>query len=134
MTPFQSWVCGVASIALMAFLFDLIRRRKLREEYSLLWLAACVVMLAIAVHSDIVNWIGRLLHTEHPAYSLFVIALFIGVVLAIHFSVVVSKLTAQNWRFAQEIGLLRAEVSELTRQKESQTAAASPNTDGGGAA
>ena len=116
MTPFQRWICGAASIVLMVFLFDLMRRRKLREEYSMLWLASCLMMLAMALHGNVVNWIGRLLHTKHAAYSLFVIALFIGVMLAIHFTVVLSKLTAQNWRFAQEIGLLRAEIDSLRKQ------------------
>ena len=120
MIIFQRWICGIASLILMVFLFDLMRRRKLREEYSMLWLAACLAMLAMALHGGVITWIGHLLHTKHVAYSLFVIVLFIGVVLAIHFTVVLSKLTAQNWRFAQEIGLLRAEIDDLKKRQEDE--------------
>jgi hypothetical protein len=102
----------------MVLIVDLVRRRRLREEYSILWLAAGLVMFAAAVHGKVIVWLARLLSIQHPAYSVFVLALFVGLVLAIHFTAVLSKLTAQNWRLTQEIGLLRAELDQLRRGTE----------------
>jgi len=117
MTPMQRIIAGFASLLVMALIIDLVRRRKLREEYSILWLAAGFLMILTAIHGRIVNWMARLMHTEHPEYGLFVLALFVGIVLAIHFTVVLSKLTAQNWRLTQEVGLLRTELDETRRRE-----------------
>lgn len=120
MTPSQRIIAGVASMLVMILIIDLVRRRKLREEYSILWLAAGLLMIITAVHGSLVTWLAKLLGIDHPAYSLFVIALFVGMVLAIHFTVVLSKLTAQNWRLTQEIALLRTELDKLRGREESE--------------
>ena len=118
MTISQRLIAGIASILVMALIVDLVRRRKLREEYALLWLASGLVMLLVSIFSNVVAGLARLIGIEHPAYALFVIALFVGMVLAIHFTVVLSKLTAQNWRLTQEIGLIRRQLEEDSSHKE----------------
>ncbi|MBP6965299.1 MAG: DUF2304 domain-containing protein [Armatimonadetes bacterium] len=117
MTPTQQIIAGLASLLVMMFVVDLVRRRKLREEYSMLWLAAGALMIVMALDRAALFWLATALGIEHPAYALFVVAIFVGMVLAIHFTVVLSKLTAQTWRLTQEIGLLRTELDEL-RTKE----------------
>ena len=116
MIPSQRLVASIASLVLMIFIVDLVRRRKLREEYSLLWLGAGLVILITSIHGKVITWIASLLSIQHPAYSMFVIALFVGMILAIHFTVVLSKLTSQNWRLTQEIGLLRTELDKLKQR------------------
>lgn len=115
MTPTQQIIAGLASLLVMLFVVDLVRRRKLREEYSMLWLAAGVLMIIMAVNRATLFWFAGLLGIEHPAYALFVVAILVGMVLAIHFTVVLSKLTAQTWRLTQEIGLLRSELDQVRR-------------------
>ena len=112
MTVSQRLMAGLASMIVMAIIIDLVRRRRLREEYALLWLGSGMVILLLAISHDIIPWLAALMGIEHPAYALFVIALFVGMVLAIHFTVILSKLTAQNWRLTQEIGLLRQQLEE----------------------
>ena len=118
MTISQRLIAGIASFLVMVVIVDLVRRRRLREEYALLWLASGVVILLVSVFSNVVSWLAQLLGIEHPAYALFVIALLVGMALAIHFTVVLSKLTAQNWRLTQEIGILRRQMEEDSVQKE----------------
>lgn len=117
MTPLQRIIAGVASVLVMILIVDLVRRRKLREEYSILWLAAGLLMIATAACGGFINMLAKMLNIEHPAYSLFVIALFVGMVLAIHFTVVLSKLTSQNWRLTQEIALLRTELDKQRKDE-----------------
>lgn len=105
-------MAGIASLLVMALIVDLVRRRRLREEYALLWLASGLMILLLSISHDIIPWLAKLMGIEHPAYALFVIAFFVGMVLAIHFTVVLSKLTAQNWRLTQEIGLLKRQIEE----------------------
>ncbi len=104
----------------MIFIIDLVRRRKLREEYSILWLAAGLLMIVMAASGRFINILAKMLNIQHPAYSLFVIALFVGMVLAIHFTVALSKLTAQNWRLTQEIALLKTELDKLRRDEDQE--------------
>lgn len=113
----QRLIAGVFSAVLFIVLVDLVRRKKLREEYSILWMASAIAMIVLAARSDLINWLARLLHIQHPAYGLIVMALLMGLSLAIHFTIVLSKLTAQNWRLTQEIGLLEARLNQLTEAK-----------------
>lgn len=115
MTLTQQITAGIASLLVMLFVIDLVRRRKLREEYSMLWLGAGALMIVMALHRGALFWFAQALGIEHPAYGLFVAALFLGMVLAIHFTVVLSKLTAQTWRLTQEIGLLRSELDQVRK-------------------
>jgi len=114
MIPLHRWVAGIFSLLIIIVVIDLVRRKKLREEYSILWLLAGFVIILFAIKSDIINWMANLLGIQHPAYAMIVIALLIGLVMAIHFTIVLSKLTAQVWRLTQEIGLLEEKVDRNT--------------------
>lgn len=114
MTLVQQIIAGIVSLLVMFVVVDMVRRRKLREEYSILWLGAGLVMLIMAIDRTALFWFAELLGIEHPAYALFVVALFVGMVLAIHFTVLLSKLTAQTWRQTQEIGLLQSIIDKLS--------------------
>ena len=51
------------------------------------------------------------------SYYVFLLALFVGMALAIHFTAVLSKLTAQTWRLTQEVGLLKARLEAMEDEK-----------------
>jgi hypothetical protein len=114
MTPVRvSIVAAVASVLLILFVFELIRSRRLRERYALLWLLTGVGMLAFSLWrsgpNTIAGWLG--VTTSPPAVFFAVGALFILAVL-LHYSTVISKLSDQNVILAQRLALLEAEVSE----------------------
>ncbi len=109
----------------VALIFELIRKRKLLEQYSLLWFAAAVVLMVLAVWRDLLEIIARIMGVYYAPSALFLIALFFGVVLFLHFTLVISKLTRQNTRLVQEISLLRAELEELRER-------GNPERDGSG--
>jgi hypothetical protein len=121
MTPLRvSIVAAVASVLLLAFVFELIRSRRLRERYALLWLLTGFVVLALALWRDglntIAGWVG--VQTYPPAALFAIAALFIlGVLL--HYSTVISKLSDQNVILAQRIAILEAELRE--REAEADT-------------
>jgi hypothetical protein len=114
MTPLRvSIVAAVASVLLLLFVFELIRSRRLRERYALLWLLTGVVVLALSLWrgglNTIAGWVG--VQTYPPAALFAIAALFIlGVLL--HYSTVISKLSDQNVILAQRVAILEAEVRE----------------------
>ena len=108
MTPFRvSLVSAAASLLLLLVVFELIRSRRLRERYALLWLLTAVVMLALSLWrsglNTIAGWVG--IETYPPAALFAIGALFILVVL-LHYSTVISKLSDQNSLLAQRVALL----------------------------
>jgi len=117
MTPFRvSIVAAIASLLLLAVVFELIRSRRLRERYSLLWLLTAVVMLVLSLWRGGLATIADAVGIAYPPSALFVLgSLFILTVL-LHYSTVISKLSDQNVILAQRVALLEARVAEAERE------------------
>jgi hypothetical protein len=118
MTPLRvSIVAAIASIVLIFIVFELIRSRRLRERYALLWLLTGLVMLVLSLWRDGLNTISGLVGVEtYPPAVLFAIgSLFILLVL-LHYSTVISKLSDQNTILAQKLALLEAELAARRRE------------------
>ena len=113
MTPVRVSIIGaVASILLILIVLELVRGRRLKERYALLWLATGAVLLVLSVWREglntIAGWLG--VSTYPPAVLFAVATLFILLVL-LHYSTVISKLTDENVDLAQRIALLEERVS-----------------------
>ncbi len=114
MTPLKvSIAATAASLILLLIVFELIRSRRLRERYALLWLLTGVVLLVLSAWRDglntIARWVG--VSTYPPAILFAVASLFILVVL-LHYSTVISKLSDQNSLLAQRIALLEEKLDD----------------------
>ena len=113
MTPVRvSIAAAIASVLLILIVLELIRGRRLKERYALLWLVTGVVLLVLSAWRGGLNtiavWLG--VATYPPAILFAVTTLFVIVVL-LHYSTVLSKLSDQNTVLAQRLALLEAEVS-----------------------
>ena len=120
MTPLGvSILAAVASLALLGVVLELIRSRRLRERYALLWLLTGVVLLVLSLWRSSVNtiagWIG--IETYPPAVLFAVGTLFIVLVL-LHYSTVISKLADQNTVLAQRLALLESQLRERLSENE----------------
>ena len=108
MTPLPIAIAAaVASFVLLVIVFELIRSRRLRERYALLWLLTGLVLLALSLWrgglNTVAGWAG--VETYPPAVLFAVGALFVIVVL-LHYSTVISQLADQNVILAQRLALL----------------------------
>src|SRR2546429_8980508 len=106
-TPLKvSLVAVAASLLLLAVVFELIRSRRLRERYALLWLLTGVVLLVLSLWrgglNTIAGWVG--IETYPPAV-LFAVASFFILAVLLHYSTVISKLTDQSVVLAQRVAL-----------------------------
>ena len=114
MTPLKiSILATVVSVVLLLVVFELIRSRRLRERYALLWLLTGGVLLALSLWrgglNTIAGWFG--VETYPPAILGAIGALFILVVL-LHYSTVISRLSDQNTILAQRLALLEQQLRE----------------------
>ncbi|MGQ9560907.1 MAG: DUF2304 domain-containing protein [Candidatus Oleimicrobiaceae bacterium] len=101
------------SLLIAGFIFELIRKRKLLERYSLLWFGSALVMIVLSVWRGLLHKAAALMGVYYAPSALFIVALGCGVVLFVHFTIVISGLTEQTKLLAQEVGLLREEVMSL---------------------
>jgi hypothetical protein len=119
MTPLVvSIVAAIASVALLVVVLELIRSRKLRERYALLWLATGVVLLVLSVWrsglNTIAGWVGV---TGYPPAVLFAVATLFILLVLLDYSTVISKLSDQNTLLAQRLALFEQRLRELQRPR-----------------
>jgi hypothetical protein len=121
MTPVRvSVAAAIASILLLLVVLELIRGRRLKERYALLWLGTGLALLVLSLWRDGLNTIAGWLGVEsYPPAILFAVAILFVIVVLLHYSTVLSSLTDDNVRLAQEVGLLR----ERSRDQEARLAA-----------
>ncbi|MEM6281266.1 MAG: DUF2304 domain-containing protein [Chloroflexota bacterium] len=109
----RAMIFGVISaVGTLAFVIELVRRRKLREEYSLLWLGTALVLLLLATSRPMLDAIAGLIGIFYPPSALFLVAIVFMLLILLHFSTVLTRLTQENKEIAQEMALLRQELTE----------------------
>jgi hypothetical protein len=112
MTPLKiSIAATIVSLALLLVVFELIRSRRLRERYALLWLATGVVLVVLSAwrggHNTIARWLGV---RGYPPAVLFAIGLLFVILVLLHYSTVISRLSDQNTILAQRLAILEAKL------------------------
>jgi cell division protein FtsW (lipid II flippase) len=114
MTPVKvSIAASVASVVLLLVVFELIRSRRLRERYALLWLLTGTVLLVLSAWRSGLNTIARWVGVEtYPPAILFAVASFFILAVLLHYSTVISNLSDQNSLLAQRVALLESRLDE----------------------
>ncbi len=108
----------VSSGAVFVLVIELIRRGRLKERYSLLWLFASGILLVLSSSRVVLEFISRKLGIFYAPSFLFLLAFLFLLLITLHFSVVISGLSDRNKRLAQEIALLRQEMLDRMKAKE----------------
>jgi hypothetical protein len=110
MTPHQKIFAVIVSLAIFVVIITLVRNRKLKAEYSWLWLLAGVIVLILVVWYELLvkltAWIGAV----EPTTTLFIFSIIFLVFISLHFAIKVSQLSDQVKNLAQKISLLEAQI------------------------
>ncbi len=109
-----------APTVIFVVVLEMVRRRLLREDYSLLWLGTFGVLIVLAVFRDLLDGIAHLVGIAYPPTALFVIGFGMMLLVLLQFSVVITKLAVENKRSAQHIALLDTRLRELERKHEAE--------------
>ena len=118
MSPRQKIFAIAVAVLLILLIIELIRRRKLREEYALVWLAVGVGVVVLVWRYGLLERLTHLIGAVTPTTTLFLFAFLFLLAMAMHFSIKLSKLTGQIKDLTQEIGILRTELEALRGQRE----------------
>ena len=121
MTPLRvSIAAAVASVLLLLVVFELIRSRRLRERYALLWLLTGVVLLVLSLWrgglNTIAGWFGI---SGYPPAILFAVGILFILLVLLHYSTVISRLSDQSTILAQRLALLEERFREERDQHRS---------------
>lgn len=106
-------VAIIASLGLLGFVLELIRRKRLKEEYSLLWLFMGSIFLFLSIWRGGLEVIANLVGVDYPPSALLMILLLGVFGILMHYSTVISKLTEKNKELVQEISLLKHDFENL---------------------
>jgi hypothetical protein len=113
MTPFRvSLIASAASVLLLLVVLELIRSRRVRERYALLWLLTAVVLLVLSAWRDGLGKISDVVGIAYPPSALFVLGFLFIVIVLLHYSTVISRLSDQNTILAQRLALLESRLAE----------------------
>jgi hypothetical protein len=110
MTPQLRIFAIIVSVLTLVVIVELVRRKRLREEYSWLWILAGVCMFLISLSYDFMIFVGRLFGGILPSTILYLFAILFLVLINLHYSVKISRLHAQVKDLAQEIAMLKDEL------------------------
>lgn len=107
-------IVGLAvSILLLLIVLELVRRRKLTEEYSFVWLVFAAALVALSVRRDILDLAARWLGIYYPPVVLLLLLILMVFVTSLYFAVIVSRQRKQIERLIEETAILGAELHDL---------------------
>lgn len=111
-------VAIIGSLSLLLLILELIRKGKLAEEYSFLWVVTGVVLFILSAWRGILHFFAKLVGIYYPPSALFLVGFVFVLLLILHFSVIVSRLSRQNRELAQTLALFRLEMESALREKD----------------
>lgn len=111
----------MVSVGVFIITILMVRRRTVKEEYALLWLGTSIVMFVLVLKYDWLVWLTGFIGAGLPTTTLFIGSIVFLLLIAVQFSIRISRLTDQVKDLAQENALLRYEIEAVKRQKVQET-------------
>ncbi|MDL2214181.1 DUF2304 family protein [Clostridia bacterium OttesenSCG-928-O13] len=112
------------SLLFFLVLCVLLRHKKLSVQYSIIWLAAAVAMLLVAIFPVIIAVLGDLLQVEMPANLVFALLFVFVLLLLLSLSTIVTGFAERIKRLTQHQALLEERLRRLEAEKQSAEQAA----------
>ncbi|MCH7604802.1 DUF2304 domain-containing protein [Patescibacteria group bacterium] len=106
-------VAVIGSILFILVLIELVRSRRLKEHYSLLWFGIAIIFFLFSIWKDLLVFVAFVLGISYEPAAIFLILISGLYLLSIHFSIVISGFSEKNKNLSQEIGLLKEEMKSL---------------------
>jgi hypothetical protein len=124
MTDFLSWIAGnriqvlstIGSLLLVAFIYRLIKYKKLKEEYSLLWLAFGSIFILLSIFRPLLEIFAEAVGIAYAPAALLLVLTLSTFFILIQFSTVISKLSENNKNLIQELGIVKVELKKIKQQ------------------
>lgn len=107
----------ISALVFMFFIFRLISKGRLREEYSFIWIICTVLLLVFSVWRNGLDVIAKLMGIFYAPSLIFMGAIFAIVIFLVHLSVVNSKQHKQIKDLSQEMALLKEKLERKEKEE-----------------
>lgn len=122
MTDIVQLVSIVVSGGLLVTVIELVRRGRLTEEYSFIWIASAAALLVLSLWRNLLDLAASALGVHYPPAVLLLVLTFFVVIVSLYFSVVVSRHRKEIEKLVEEVALLEADIRALRDSPGSVTA------------
>ncbi len=116
MTPIARILAVGLSLSLLLLIVGLIRLRRLKEKYAILWLLTGSLILLLAVFDKLLYWLTNSFGIRMPINGILFLGLFFIIIINLHFSMVISNLSDQNKKLAQKFALFEAGIRDINKK------------------
>src|SRR5262249_55869087 len=106
-------ITALAAVGLALYVLDLVRRRRLSEEYSFLWVVASVVIAILGFSAPPLMAIRRALGILYEGSTVFFFGLAFATAMLLHVSVKLSRLGQENHALTRELALVRYDLEQM---------------------
>lgn len=105
-------IAVIVSVLLLLGVLELVRRRKLTEEYSFLWILSALALVGLSLRRDLLDTAAGWLGVYYPPMVLLIMLVAMVFIASLCFSVIVSRQRQQIERLIEETAILSAELRE----------------------
>ena len=106
-------ITAIGAVLLLLYVLDLVRRRRLSEEYSLLWVLLTAVVAVLGFSTPLLTWLTRTLGMMGASSTVFAFGLAFTIAMLLLLSIKLSRLGVENHALTRELALLRHEFEGL---------------------
>jgi len=99
----------IASLAIYVVIIYLVKKGKLREEYSWLWLLTGAVIILLVIWYDLLLFLTNLIGAVSATTTIFIFGIVFLMFISLHFAIKISSLSDQVKNLAQKLSLHEAE-------------------------
>lgn len=103
----------VVSVLLLGGVLELVRSKKLTEEYSFVWIVCAVALIVLSLARRSLDRLALAFGIFYPPAALLLVLILFVFIASLSFSVVVSRQRQQIEQLAEETAILEARVREL---------------------
>ena len=117
--PLQQQIFALITSAFIFFVvIDMVRKRQLREEYSVLWLVTSVLMFVLVLRYEWLVAVTKLIGAGLPTTTLFLFSIIFLMLLSVQFCIKISQLTEQVKILSQENALMKRDLENLSENSQ----------------
>lgn len=120
----------ILSLLIVLLVFDMLRRKKIREKYAALWLVVGLSMLVLAAFPRLLEFVADILNVQVPSNLLFAMSIVLALGVCLHLSWEISVVEDETRVLAEEAAILRAQLDKLEQRINVLTSHSSPASQG----
>ncbi len=105
------------ALAIVALVIEMLRRKKLREKYAVLWLIVGVATLVLAAFPRLLNIVAEYVGVQIPSNLLFAMSILMLLGVCLHLSWEISVVEDETRTLAEEVAILRTQLEALEQHR-----------------